>query len=357
MGALKLDNVVKTYANGHQAMKGISLDINEGEFLVLVGPSGCGKSTTLRSIAGLESITSGEIHIADERVDELPPAKRDIAMVFQNYALYPHMTVYNNMAYGLKNRGYSAADIAEKVNAAAKMLELTDYLQRKPGQLSGGQRQRVAMGRAMVRQPKLFLFDEPLSNLDASLRLQMRLEIKRLQRSLGTTSVFVTHDQVEAMTLADRLVIMNKGEIEQVGTPKEVYHKPQTTFVAKFLGSPAMNLLPATLVGKNQLKLDDGQLIAIPDQEDAVQDGQRLYLGLRPENVSLTNEGNGLINFVAKVSEELGATQLLHGEVANTPFSLNLSQFDQHETEHFSLTFDPQQIHLFDYETGERVNA
>lgn len=354
MGALKLDHVVKTYANGHKAIQGVSLDIHEGEFLVLVGPSGCGKSTTLRSIAGLETISEGEIYIADERVDQLAPAKRDIAMVFQNYALYPHMTVYNNMAYGLKNRGYSATDIEEKVNAAAKMLELTEYLPRKPNQLSGGQRQRVAMGRAMVRQPKLFLFDEPLSNLDASLRLQMRLEIKRLQRSLGITSVFVTHDQVEAMTLADRLVIMNKGKIEQLGTPKEVYHKPQTTFVAKFLGSPAMNLLPATMISENQLKLDDGQIVSLPTQSNTSV-GQRIYFGVRPENVMIA-EDQGFMTFAAKISEELGANQLLHGEVAGTEFTLNLAHFDQHDQASFALVFAPEHIHLFDYTTGQRIN-
>ncbi|WP_016796960.1 sn-glycerol-3-phosphate ABC transporter ATP-binding protein UgpC, partial [Vibrio cyclitrophicus] len=235
---LSIKNLVKTYENGHRAVKGVSLDIEKGEFLVLVGPSGCGKSSILRSIAGLESISGGEIHLAGRRVDTEKPAKRDIAMVFQNYALYPHMTVYKNLAYGLKNRGVSQHTIEEKIEKVAKTLKIEEYLNRKPAKLSGGQRQRVAMGRAIVRDPQLFLFDEPLSNLDASLRAHMRLEIKKLQRELGVTSVYVTHDQVEAMTLADRIVVLNNGQIEQVGTPREVYHQPASTFVASFIGSP-----------------------------------------------------------------------------------------------------------------------
>ena len=228
---LGIKNLVKTYENGHQAVKGVSLDIDEGEFLVLVGPSGCGKSSILRSIAGLESISGGEIHLGGRRVDTEKPALRDIAMVFQNYALYPHMTVYKNLAYGLKNRGVSQHLIEDKIEKVAKTLKIEEYLDRKPAKLSGGQRQRVAMGRAIVRDPQLFLFDEPLSNLDASLRAHMRLEIKKLQRELGVTSVYVTHDQVEAMTLADRIVVLNKGQIEQVGTPREVYHQPASQYL------------------------------------------------------------------------------------------------------------------------------
>jgi sn-glycerol 3-phosphate transport system ATP-binding protein len=250
MARVELNGVRKTYPNGFQAIHGIDLHISDGEFIVLVGPSGCGKSTLLRMVAGLETITDGEIHIGERVVNQLEPADRDIAMVFQNYALYPHMSVYNNMAYGLRNRGTPKDEIEKRVRKAADILELSEeQLTRKPRQLSGGQRQRVAMGRAIVREPAAFLFDEPLSNLDAKLRVQMRLEIKRLQRSLETTSIYVTHDQVEAMTMADRLVVMNEGRAEQIGTPMEVYERPATIFVAGFIGSPAMNFLDGRAEG------------------------------------------------------------------------------------------------------------
>lgn len=242
---LKLQDIVKTYENGHRAVRGINLDIQHGEFIVLVGPSGCGKSSLLRSIAGLETINSGAIYLNGRRVDQVKPAERDIAMVFQNYALYPHMTVYQNLAYGLKNRGVDRETIEQKIHSVAATLKIEAYLDRKPAKLSGGQRQRVAMGRAIVRDPQLFLFDEPLSNLDAALRSHMRLEIKKLQRQLNVTSVYVTHDQVEAMTLADRIVVLKEGSIEQIGTPQEVYHQPASTFVASFIGSPAMNFISA----------------------------------------------------------------------------------------------------------------
>src|SRR4051795_4434509 len=245
MANVTLTDVRKTYAGGFEAIKGISLDVADGQFCVLVGPSGCGKSTLLRMIAGLETTTSGRIDIGGRIVNEIEPAQRDIAMVFQNYALYPHMSVYNNMAYGLRNRRMAEAEIDTRVNEAAKILELGALLQRKPRQLSGGQRQRVAMGRAIVRQQKVFLFDEPLSNLDAKLRIAMRVEIRKLQRRLKTTSIYVTHDQVEAMTLAERMIVMNAGRMEQIGTPDEVYHRPATTFVAGFIGSPPPNPAPA----------------------------------------------------------------------------------------------------------------
>ncbi|MCP1326740.1 sn-glycerol-3-phosphate ABC transporter ATP-binding protein UgpC, partial [Halomonas sp. 707D4] len=241
MASITLEGLKKTYAGDVQAVKGIDLDIKDGEFVVLVGPSGCGKSTLLRMVAGLETISDGTLKIGDRVVNGLEPAERDIAMVFQNYALYPHMTVYNNLAYGLKNRGFKKPEIEARVRNAAKMLEIEDFLGRKPRQLSGGQRQRVAMGRALVREPAAFLFDEPLSNLDAKLRVQMRVEIKQLQRRLKTTSLYVTHDQLEAMTLGDRLVVLNAGQIEQVGTPMEIYARPASMFVASFIGSPAMN--------------------------------------------------------------------------------------------------------------------
>src|ERR1700747_3095069 len=246
MANVTLRSVKKSYPNGFEAIKGVDVDVADGQFCVLVGPSGCGKSTLLRMVAGLETITSGEIDIGGRVVNQGEPADRDIAMVFQNYALYPHMSVYNNMAYGLRNRGMPEDEIKTRVQEAARVLELAAMLERKPRQLSGGQRQRVAMGRAIVRQPKVFLFDEPLSNLDAKLRIAMRVEIRKLQRRLNTTSIYVTHDQLEAMTLADILVLMNGGRVEQIGNPLELYERPATTFVATFIGAPPMNLMSVT---------------------------------------------------------------------------------------------------------------
>src|SRR6201993_2520164 len=248
MAEVKLRNVVKRF-DDVEAVRSISLDIPDNEFVVLVGPSGCGKSTTLRMIAGLEELTSGDISIGGELVNDLPPKDRDIAMVFQNYALYPHMTAYENMSFGLKLRKFSKDEIRRRVDNAARILDIAELLDRKPKALSGGQRQRVAMGRAIVRNPKVFLFDEPLSNLDAKLRVQMRTEIKRVHQKVKTTTVYVTHDQVEAMTLADRVVVMNNGHIEQIGAPNDLYHNPKTRFVAGFIGSPAMNFIPARLQG------------------------------------------------------------------------------------------------------------
>src|SRR6201992_887895 len=251
MANVTLRSVRKAYPNGFEAIKGVDVDVADGHFCVLVGPSGCGKSTLLRMVAGLETISGGEIAIGGGVGNQGEAADRDIAMVFQNYALYPHMSVYNNMAYGLRNRGMPKAEIDTRVQEAARILELTALLERKPGQLSGGQRQRVAMGRAIVRQPKVFLFDEPLSNLDAKLRIAMRVEIRKLQRRLNTTSIYVTHDQLEAMTLADVLVVMNGGRVEQIGNPMEIYEKPATTFVATFIGAPPMNLMPARYASLN----------------------------------------------------------------------------------------------------------
>src|SRR6476661_8236549 len=251
MALVHLLGVKKTYDNKVAVIHGIDMEITDGEFIVIVGPSGCGKSTLLRMIAGLEHITGGEVAIGDRVVNQLEPKDRDIAMVFQNYALYPHMSVYDNMAYGLKIRGMAKDEIERRVRKAAKTLELGTFLERRPRQLSGGQRQRVAMGRAIVREPQVFLFDEPLSNLDAKLRAQTRLEIQKLHGELRTTSLFVTHDQVEAMTLAERMIVMNAGRMEQIGTPEEVYARPATTFVASFIGSPPMNLLKAQIVGQD----------------------------------------------------------------------------------------------------------
>src|SRR5690349_23567345 len=279
MGAISLRDVVKRYGRGasaNQVIHGVNAEIADGEFVVVVGPSGCGKSTLLRMVAGLEEISGGEIAIAGRVVNDVEPAQRDIAMVFQNYALYPHMTVFDNMAYGLKIAKVPMAEIKTRVDKAAKILELGPFLARKPRELSGGQRQRVAMGRAIVRQPAVFLFDEPLSNLDAKLRAQTRLEIQKLHAELGVTSLFVTHDQVEAMTLAQRMIVMNAGRMEQIGTPEEVYARPATTFVAGFIGSPPMNLLKGVAQGMSFTI--DGQVLPLPVK--APRDGE-LILGVR----------------------------------------------------------------------------
>ncbi len=290
MAQVTLRKIVKMF-DKTPAVQGIDLDIADREFIVLVGPSGCGKSTTLRMVAGLEEATSGEIYIGDQLVNDVPPKDRDIAMVFQNYALYPHMTVFENMSFGLRLRKFPKAEIKERVEAAARILDITDLLNRQPKQLSGGQRQRVAMGRAIVRNPKVFLFDEPLSNLDAKLRVQMRTEIKKVHQKVTTTTVYVTHDQVEAMTLADRVVVMNAGRIEQIGTPHEVYHSPKTRFVAGFIGSPAMNFLPCRLVENGAgltVRLSDKLSFPIPPDRAAryrPHVGRELVFGLRPEDI------------------------------------------------------------------------
>src|SRR6202790_3777146 len=266
MAQVALRKIVKTF-DKTPAVQGIDLDIADREFIVLVGPSGCGKSTTLRMIAGLEEATSGEIYIGDQLVNDVPPKDRDIAMVFQNYALYPHMTVFENMSFGLRLKKFPKPEIKERVGVAARILDITELLDRRPKQLAGGQRQRVAMGRAIVRNPKVFLFDEPLSNLDAKLRVQMRTEIKKVHQKVRTTTVYVTHDQVEAMTLADRVVVMRAGIIEQVGSPNDLYHSPKTRFVAGFIGSPAMNFIPCRLeenAGALSLRLDDRVSVPVP---------------------------------------------------------------------------------------------
>ena len=291
MSEVALRSVVKRF-DDVEAVRAIDLDIPNNEFVVLVGPSGCGKSTTLRMIAGLEEVTSGDIYIGGELVNDLPPKDRDIAMVFQNYALYPHMTVYENMSFGLRLRKFSKQEIRARVENAARILDITELLDRRPKALSGGQRQRVAMGRAIVRNPKVFLFDEPLSNLDAKLRVQMRTEIKRVHQKVRTTTVYVTHDQVEAMTLADRVVVMNHGRIEQVGAPQELYHNPKTRFVAGFIGSPAMNFIPCRLEQSGAgLKVRVSDAITLPVPESRAPRyrpfaGRDLVLGLRPEHLT-----------------------------------------------------------------------
>jgi sn-glycerol 3-phosphate transport system ATP-binding protein len=318
MATVNLEQLGKTYPGGFEAVRGVDLDVKDGELIVIVGPSGCGKSTLLRMVAGLEAITAGTLMIDGKLVNKLEPAERDIAMVFQNYALYPHMTVYRNMAYGLVNRREPKAEIDRKVREAAATLELTEYLDRKPAQLSGGQRQRVAMGRAIVRNPKVFLFDEPLSNLDAKLRVQMRIEIKRLQRSLGVTALYVTHDQVEAMTLADRLVAMNGGKVEQIGTPMELYENPASLFVAQFIGSPPMNIMPCVVNG-GQAMLGTIRMMPVP-----ASDGTQVSVGIRPEHLLLREPAATPLRGVVELVERLGAESLAHVSIIseNDKFTL-----------------------------------
>jgi sn-glycerol 3-phosphate transport system ATP-binding protein len=353
MAAVTLDKVRKIYPGGVEAVRGVSLAIPNGSFTVLLGPSGCGKSTLLRMIAGLETVSDGTISIADRRVNEVEPADRDIAMVFQNYALYPHMSVYQNMAYGLRNRGVAKADIAARVAEAARLLAIEDFLTRKPRALSGGQRQRVAMGRAIVREPQAFLFDEPLSNLDAKLRVQMRVEIRRLHNRLKATSIFVTHDQVEAMTLADMVVVMNAGLIEQTGGPTEVYRLPATRFVATFIGSPAMNLLPGRIAGPGIVDIDGGR-IAFRAEAFACEPGQEVDVGIRPEDLILTRAGagNGL-SFARDFVEELGATRLIHGSVGDVPIVVAVATSTETGADAAAaIAVEPATAHLFDRITG-----
>ena len=325
MAQVLLKDLNKKYDDVH-AVKDVNLHIRDKEFMVLVGPSGCGKSTTLRMVAGLEEITAGEIVIGDRVVNDLPPKDRDIAMVFQNYALYPHMTVYDNMAFGLKMRKFPKAEIQKRVQDAAEILGIQELLKRKPRQLSGGQRQRVAVGRAIVRHPQVFLFDEPLSNLDAKLRVQMRTEIKKVHQTVRTTTVYVTHDQVEAMTLADRVVVMNGGNIEQVGPPQELYHRPATRFVAGFIGSPAMNFIPARLENGGDalaLRLPGGIALPVPAARAnryASYAGQEVLLGLRPEHLTDAHDAArpGVATFTAmpEVVEPMGMETLVHFRMA-----------------------------------------
>ncbi len=356
MATVTLNQVEKTYTNGFKALHGIDLEIGDGEFTVLVGPSGCGKSTLLRMIAGLEGISSGEIKIDERVVNNVAPADRDIAMVFQNYALYPHMTNYANMAYGLKNRGYSKIEIDTRVRDAAKILQLDDYLERKPQQLSGGQRQRVAMGRAIVREPKVFLFDEPLSNLDAKLRVDMRLEIKNLQQRLGITSVYVTHDQVEAMTLADRLIVMNAGIAEQIGSPIEIYEKPASLFVASFIGSPSMNFLDGKVADdKSHVVLGDGSKI---DLDHVIDAGRDLVVGVRPEHFTLKADGSGALKARVRMIESLGAETLIYLEFGEKNENVTLRMQGTHQFEkgqELSLATSANLVHLFDKESGKRL--
>jgi sn-glycerol 3-phosphate transport system ATP-binding protein len=357
MASVSLDNVKKVYPGGVEAVKGVSLTIPNGSFTVLLGPSGCGKSTLLRMIAGLETITSGTCRIADRIVNDVEPSDRDIAMVFQNYALYPHMSVYDNMAYGLRNRGTPKAEIDRRVQEAAKMLAISDYLDRRPKALSGGQRQRVAMGRAIVREPQAFLFDEPLSNLDAKLRVTMRLEIRRLHNRLKATSIFVTHDQVEAMTLADQVVVMNSGCIEQVGKPTDVYRRPASKFVATFIGSPAMNLLPGKVIADGVVETKGGKL-AFARAPFNAEIGRAVDVGIRPEDLQYVPPGaaNGGLAYDVEFVEELGATRLIHGLTGGDPIVVATAASTTSPPRSGSrLIAESDTVHLFDPETGKSL--
>ena len=360
MATVRLENIEKTYPNGFKAIHGVDVDIADGEFIVLVGPSGCGKSTLMRMIAGLESVTAGNISIDGRVVNRLEPADRDIAMVFQNYALYPHMNVFDNMAYGLKIRRLPKAEIEQRVSKAANILELTqDQLTRKPRQLSGGQRQRVAMGRAIVREPSVFLFDEPLSNLDAKLRVQMRIEIKLLQEQLGTTSVYVTHDQVEAMTLGHRLVVLNQGQVEQLGTPIELYQRPASLFVAGFIGSPAMSFAPAKINSNgDEVDLPGGVSFKLPADAYARYANREVTLGIRPEDLELDERGISNRKIRVKLVEQLGADTLVHGHFGEdqTDMTIRLAGIRNFKTDEvLAIHVEAEKIHLFDPDTEKRL--
>lgn len=364
MARVHIENVYKRYEGGHEAVNDLTLRIEHGEFLVLVGPSGCGKSTTLRMIAGLEQINAGLIRIGDKTVNDIPPKDRDIAMVFQNYALYPHMSVYDNMAFGLKLRKLPKPEIHRRVMKAARTLDLDDLLKRRPKALSGGQRQRVAMGRAIVRKPSVFLFDEPLSNLDAKMRVEMRKEILQLHRHISTTMIYVTHDQIEAMTLGDRICVMNKGHIEQVGVPSMIFDYPATLFVAKFIGTPQMNLF------KGHLRFETGRIVfdggniqcPLPEKMAAMLsgcEGRSVFLGLRPRALSMVHETSKTctISGQIEVSEMLGEEVLLH--LVNGPHEF-ICSVHPHETAELTdgeVRFVPnlKQAHIFDAETGRNL--
>jgi sn-glycerol 3-phosphate transport system ATP-binding protein len=353
MAQVHFRNACKSYGQV-AVIHGIDMEVADGEFVVIVGPSGCGKSTLLRMVAGLEQITTGEIVIGERVVNDLEPKDRDIAMVFQNYALYPHMSVFDNMAYGLRIRGMAKAGIEERVQRAADILELEPLLSRRPRQLSGGQRQRVAMGRAIVREPAVFLFDEPLSNLDAKLRVQMRFEIQKLHRRLQTTSLYVTHDQVEAMTLAHRMLVVNAGRAEQIGTPMEVYENPATQFVAGFIGSPSMNFLAGRSEGGGRITLDHGGALSHADGSAAA--GRAVTVGLRPEHLEPCGESDGLFAARVEMVEQLGADTLVHLSRGKDLLTARLPHGTLPEVgTTLHLTANSAHVYLFDTATGIRI--
>ena len=364
MAQVSIRKVEKAYES-YKAVHGIDLEIADQEFVVLVGPSGCGKSTTLRMVAGLEEITGGEIWIGGDLVNDVPPRDRDIAMVFQNYALYPHMTVFENMAFGLKLRKFPREEIKKRVDEAARILDITSLLERRPKALSGGQRQRVAMGRAIVRNPRVFLFDEPLSNLDAKLRVQMRTEIKKVHQTVRTTTVYVTHDQVEAMTLADRVVVMNQGRIEQVGPPQELYHNPATRFVAGFIGSPAMNFIPVRVLNEGglQVQLPTGERLMVPPQRTnryAAYVGKEMTLGIRPEHLTETHDpekpGVGRITANVEVVEPMGMETMVHFKIGADELTARIDPaVHAAPDEKLPLAVDMNQMHLIDTASNKVV--
>ncbi|ADI00004.1 ABC transporter ATP-binding protein [Salisediminibacterium selenitireducens] len=362
MADIKFDSLYKIYDGDVQAVTDFNLDITDKEFIVFVGPSGCGKSTTLRMVAGLEDISKGSLYIGENKVNDVAPKDRDIAMVFQNYALYPHMNVYENMAFGLKLRKFDKKEIDERVREAARILGLTEMLDRKPKAMSGGQRQRVALGRAIVRNPKVFLMDEPLSNLDAKLRVQMRAEIIKLHKRLQTTTIYVTHDQTEAMTMATRIVVMKDGYIQQVGAPKHIYDNPNNVFVGGFIGSPAMNFLHGKLqdgqfhLGDRQINVPEGKLKTLGDYN-----GKDLILGIRPEDIHdepVFLDANPNARFTAKidVAELMGSESYLYSKVADQDFIARVdSRTDISGGDSIDVAFDMNKVHFFDADTEERI--
>ena len=377
MAGLTLKGIYKKYPGGVVAVSDVNLEIRDKEFIVLVGPSGCGKSTTLRMIAGLEEISEGELYIGDRLVNDIAPKDRDIAMVFQNYALYPHMTVFDNMAFGLKLRKVPKDEIERKVNEAAKILDLTHLLDRKPKAMSGGQRQRVALGRAIVRSPKVFLLDEPLSNLDAKLRAQMRTEISKIHKKLGTTFIYVTHDQTEAMTMGDRIVCMKDGFVQQIDTPQNLYENPVNKFVAGFLGSPQMNFIDATLkeeygqyiveFGSEDSRNQKGVKYQIIVPESKVNDelgnyvGREIILGVRPESIHdeemyLSNASTGVIDTYVEITEMMGAETYLYLLCEGIPLTARVSPRSTAKSgDEIKVAIDPNRIHIFDKETEKAI--
>ena len=351
MSEVKLESLIKSY-DKKRVIDGIDLTIKDKEFLVLVGSSGCGKSTILRMIAGLEDISGGNIYIGDTKVNNVHPKDRDIAFVFQSYALYPHMTVYENIAFGLKMRKYDKKYIDEKVKEAAKILNLTEYLDRKPKQLSGGQRQRVALGRAIVRNPKVFLMDEPLSNLDAKLRVQMRAEIKKLHEKLQTTFIYVTHDQTEALTMGDRIVVLDKGKIQQVDTPTNIYNNPQNKFVAGFIGSPQMNFIDCNIIN-NTLIMTEPIIELSRDIMEKLHNRHYVTIGIRPENMTNPN-GRIKLNVKVEMTELLGSEQIAYFNIGENRCSAKLSA-EQNIGEYLELSLDSNEFLYFDQKTGERI--
>jgi len=355
MAPVTISNVRKRYGSA-EVIHGVSVDIDDGEFVILVGPSGCGKSTLLRMVAGLEEISSGDVRIGGKVVNDRPPKDRDIAMVFQNYALYPHMTVYDNMSFSLRLKRRPASEIDSKVRHAASILDLEKLLDRYPRQLSGGQRQRVAMGRAIVRDPQVFLFDEPLSNLDAKLRVQMRVEIKELHQRLKTTTIYVTHDQIEAMTMADKIVVMHDGIVEQIGAPLELYDRPTNLFVAGFIGSPAMNFIEgqvSVVEGQPAVMADDGVALPVSVPPDSLQHGQRVVFGIRPEHITL---GEGGHTAHVSVIEPTGSETQAFMKLGNNPLvGVFRERIALHPGERLSIRLDPGKAHLFDKASGQRL--